>query len=163
MKTIPLTKGMEAVVDDCDYEHLMQWKWLYTQRVGTGYAECHRTVNGKRQTIRMHTLVAERCGLRCGDGVEVDHRNHDGLDNRRGNLRLATRAQNLANRGLLRNNTSGFKGVCWDRSRKKWLAYIDVAGRRRHLGRFGDRGDAAGAYNEAALKYYGEFACLNPV
>jgi hypothetical protein len=163
VKTIPLTQGKEALVDDCDHEHLMQWKWQYTQRVGTGYAEHQQAVDGQPRTIRMHSLVAKRCGLTRSKSVEVDHQNGDGLDNRRANLRLATRAQNLANKGRLRNNTSGFKGVYPHSQVDKWCAQLGVGGRRLYLGIFSDPRDAARAYNEAALKHYGEFACLNPL
>ncbi len=94
-------------------------------------------------------------------GKQVDHINHNGLDNRKENLRLATPAQNQANQKLSKANTSGFKGVSFDKKKKKWAAYIGK--QSRNLGRFLDIRDAARAYNDAAKLAYGEFAKLNPL
>jgi len=164
VKTIPLTKGMEAVVDDCDYEYLTQWKWYFVQPDGhkTGYAQRMQRVRGKRLIVHMHSLVGERSGLEI-DGEQIDHIDRNGLNNRRINLRAATTGQNKANQGRYHNNTSGYKGVYWELDRGKWRAQVGIRGRRVHLGRFNDPRDAARAYNEAAMKHFGEFACLNPV
>jgi hypothetical protein len=160
VKTIPLTQGKEALVDDCDYEYLMRWKWHFLRRGGTGYAKRNRT-SGCDQKL-MHRLIAGRCGLDV-DGGDVDHIDGDGLNNQRSNLRAASRSQNNVNSKRPKNNTSGFKGVyprSWD---GKPVAQIGVDGRRVYLGTFDDPRDAARAYNDAALKYFGEFACLNPL
>lgn len=164
MKTIPLTQGKSALVDDCDFEYLLQWKWQFERNGNTGYAGAWDEANadGRRPRIAMHRLIAQRSGLDVTD-KEVDHRDGDGLNNQRGNLRIATVSQNQANRSRARNNTSGFKGVIWEPSRRKWRAQICVAGKRMTLTRRNDPLEAARAYNEAALKHYGEFACLNPV
>lgn len=164
MKTIPLTQGKEALVDDRDYEYLMQWKWTLQSGGHKRTDYTVRSCGGRRrqQTIFMHRLIAERSGLDVA-GKEVDHWDHDGLNNQRGNLRIATAAQNQANRQRDRANTSGFKGVSWCRRTGKWRAYITVAGRFQHLDRFSDPREAARAYNRAALMHFGEFACLNPV
>lgn len=94
------------------------------------------------------------------EGLEVDHRNGDGLDNRRQNLRVATHAQNLANQRLSAANTSGFKGVSFDRTRpnKPWAAYIKHGGRKLFLGRHETREAAAAAYDAKARELFGEFA-----
>lgn len=89
---------------------------------------------------------------------DIDHRDGDGLNNRWRNLREATSAQNSANRRLSRNNTSGAKGVSWRTDLGKWKATIEVARRRRHLGFFVDKADAAAAYEAAAMEHFGEFA-----
>ena len=103
----------------------------------------------------MHTLIA---------GVKgPDHVNSNGLDNRRINLREASQAQNCANQRLHSNNTSGYKGVSRERAERRWKARICVKGRHIFLGRFDDPVEAARAYNEAALEYFGEFAWLNPL
>ena len=164
MKTIPLTQGREAIVDDCDYEYLMQWKWRFEREAHrrTGYAVRSYRGDGQRHHLCMHRLVADRSGLAV-DGKQIDHIDGDGLNNCRSNLRVSTTSQNHANRRPNRNNTSGFKGVTWKRRWKKWLAQIEVAGHNHYLGGFDDPRDAARAYNEAALKHFGEFACLNSV
>jgi hypothetical protein len=162
MKLIPLTRGREAMVDDCDYEYLMQWKWLYhSNGRPTGYAIRAEYSAGQQRIVRLHRVVAARHGLVTA-GEQIDHIDGDGLNNCRENLRLATNRQNAGNQRRQRNNTSGFKGVYWAKREGKWRARIGEGG-RHHLGYFDDSLEAARAYNEAALKHYGEFACLNPV
>jgi hypothetical protein len=140
----------------------MQWKWQFHARKSTGYAKRIGFVSGKRLRIFMHRLVAERSGLNARDR-DVDHVDGSGVNNQRNNLRIATRGQNNVNSKRPKNNTSGFKGVYPHAQVDKWCAQIGVAGRRLYLGYFDDPREAARAYNEAALKHYGEFACLNPV
>ena len=156
MKTIPLTKGKIALVSDSDYAYLMQWKWWFSG----AYAACSEQRDGKKHTIYMHKEVACQMGLQHG---QADHRNHDKLDNRRRNLRPATNQLNGMNRGLPRHNTSGFKGVCWHKAAKKWMAYITIHTRLVYLGLFNDKRKAARAYNAAAKKLFGPFAFLNAV
>jgi hypothetical protein len=94
--------------------------------------------------------------------VQADHRNGDGLDNRRTNLRQATNKQNSANHSRRRNGTSLYLGVSWDKERGKWVASISrPEGGRRHLGRFLDEIEAARAYDAAATELYGDFARPN--
>jgi hypothetical protein len=95
------------------------------------------------------------------DDEQVDHINRCKLDNRRANLRAATNRQNLGNMGLLRSNTSGFRGVSWRKRRQKWEASISVDGRNIFLGHFTDKAEAARAYDDAAKRSFGEFARLN--
>lgn len=164
MRTIPLTKGKEALVDDEDYDYLTRWKWCFW-RGGprrTGYAVRLECVDGKSKFIHMHRVVAERHGLKL-DGLQVDHIDRSGLNNQQANLRVATRSQNNANAGLRKDNTSGFKGVFWHRHTRTWQAQIRVSGRHISLGRFDDPREAARAYNDAAVKHFGEFSCLNPL
>ena len=146
-KAIVLTKGQVTYVDDEDYEMLNQKTWC----VNDGYA-----VN--RELGRMHRFL-----LGAPKGVMVDHRNGDKLDNRKENLRLCTNSQNQANRQVFRG-ASPFKGVCWQKRLNgtgSWKAQLIVNGEVVYLGVFKTDLEAAAAYNEAALKHFGEFAHLN--
>ena len=157
MKEIPLTQGKVALVDDDDFEWLSQFKWYAVKFGRTFYAVRQAPrVNGKQRTIWMHREVL---GLKPGD-PRVDHRDGDGLNNQRMNLREATHRQNMMNsRG--RSGSSRFKGVDWDKRAKKWRARISVNGKKKHLGYFIDEEEAARAYDEKAKKIFGEFARVN--
>lgn len=153
MKEIPLNHGFVALVDDDDFENVNQFKWFYCQ----GYAHRNHWIgNGRSKTVLMHRFIMNVDGA-------VDHRNRDPLDNRRENLRVATKAENMRNRGATVSSTSGFKGVTWDKYRQKYKAQIKVDYRNIFLGRFNDMKEAAKAYNDAALHYFGGFAWLNPL
>lgn len=147
MKRIALTQGKYALVDDEDYERLVQHKWYYNR----GYA-----VRGASPKILMHRVVNET-----PEGKETDHINMDKLDNRKSNLRTATRKQNAVNRGTQSNNTSGYKGVSWHKGSRKWCAYIIKDKKTKFLGYFKDKKQAALAHDNAALAAFGEFAVLN--
>lgn len=157
-RTIPLTRGQFATVDTADYDWLNQWKWQahWAPSNRQFYAVRDEWMgNGKTRTIRMHRQIA---GLVHGDKLDCDHRNMNTLDNRRENLRVATRSQNQANRGAQRNSTSGMKGVYWRELHKKWNASIRVNGRLLFLGNFQTKEEARDAYSSAAKLYFGEFA-----
>jgi hypothetical protein len=152
------------MVDDGDYELVMQYRWWvleYQRPSGSTagpYAYSSR-YGGRRVFMYMHRLILP--------GVpEVDHEDGDGLNNQRDNLRAATRPQNNAN-GSKRPNHGGrptssrFKGVSWHKAARKWTAQIKDADRQHYLGCFADEIDAALAYDEAARVAFGEFARLN--
>jgi hypothetical protein len=160
MKEIPLTLGQVALVDDADWPYLSQFKWHAVRGGKNFYAlrntQVHGGVKGWRP-VRMHRVI-----MGAIKGQKIDHRNGNGCDNQRGNLRLATGAQNMANQvTLCVRNTSGRRGVSWDRARKRWQVAVSDHGRRIPLGRFKDLDEAARAYDAAALKLYGEFARPN--
>lgn len=152
MKLIPLTQSKFAQVDDEDFDWLSKWKWCYSH----GYAKRVSSHLGKKKTIYMHKEISLTSGK-----DETDHRDRNGLNNQRGNLRVCTHSKNLKNMGMHINNTTGFKGVSWDKKNRKWRAVITVNGKYIHIGRFGNSQDAARAYNDAARRFHGEFACLN--
>jgi hypothetical protein len=155
--SIELTKGCRALVDAEDYERLNAFKWYaHKHRDGSMYAVRMTRIEGKQHTVQMHREIL---GLTRGDKRKGDHENGDTLDNRRENLRVATNAQNGANRVRLDpRNASGFLGVTWHKTHQKWAASIKVNGTSRHLGYFTDPKEAAQAYNIAAQKHFGEFA-----
>jgi len=106
----------------------------------------------------MHRVILQQMGV---EFEQVDHRDMNGLNNCRSNLRAATNQENGCNRNKQEKNTSGAKGVCWDKQAQKWQAHIRVNGKRIHLGLFDDIDDAVRAYNKAAMQHFGEFARLN--
>jgi hypothetical protein len=153
-RRIPLNKGRFAVVDAADFEMLSHWKWSL---VGNGYAV--RFVvqsNGKQVCIYMHRMVALP-----DPGEQVDHINHDTLDNRRCNLRTCSGSENASNGAPNPRNTSGFRGVTWSRRKQKWVAQIHHQRRGRFLGEFHDPVAAALAYDAAAREMHGAFAVPN--
>lgn len=154
---IMLSKGMRCLIDPKDWEVVRHYRWAATIRPHTCYALAQvRKADGKGTKVYMHVLLA---GYAKGD--KVDHRNHDGLDNRRRNLRPSGRKGNQANTRSRRGSSSEFKGVAWDKSRNKWIATIKCDGKSRTLGRFNDEAAAAHAYDVEAVALHGEFACLN--
>lgn len=165
MKRIPLTQGQFAIVDDEHFDYLNQWNWhaQWNKNNQSFYASRKsKTINGKRHTISMASEILGILGLECNDKHCPDHINHITLDNRSVNIRLCTASQNQHNR-LKQVGSSKFKGVCWHKNERKWRARINYKGKRIHLGSFDNEIDAAESYNNAAIKYFGEFARLNNV
>lgn len=144
---------MFAVVDDEDYERIARHRWRFQGRPGTpqSYAVC----NHAGRYLYMHRLIVD-----APPGLEVDHIDGNGLNNRRCNLRVCSRRDNLRNMRP-RVGTSRFKGVSWNRGDQRWQAEISIDRRRKYLGRFHDEIEAALAYDEAARAAFGEFARLN--
>lgn len=159
MKQIPLTQGKIALVDNADFEHLNQWKYYAVRSRGKWYAARSPSRKlGKRKNIFMHNDI-----MQTPPDKEVDHIDRDGLNNQRYNLRLAVHLQNSGNRGKQSDNTSGYKGAYFHKLRhsRPWGANIGVDGTLIHLGYFYTVEEAARAYDQAAKKYFGEFANLN--
>jgi hypothetical protein len=158
MKEIKLNHKQVAIVDDEDFELLNQFKWYACKSRGHYYAERGNKVrNGIREKpglIRMHRQV-----VNCPIGMQVDHINHNTLDNRKENLRICTIRQNLCNRKTKANRDSKYKGV--DYNGISWCARIGVHRNKIYLGSFKTEEQAAVAYDQAAIKHFGEFANLN--
>ncbi len=149
---IPLTQGYFALVDADDYEKLSQYKW-HVNRKGDMLYAC-RSEKGKK--IKMHRQI-----LNAPPGMYCDHINHNGLDNRKANLRLCTPQQNSFNQRPSHNSTSKYKGVYWNSEARKWHAEIRHNGRLIHIGYYDYEQDAAIAYDDYAIELFGEFAWLN--
>lgn len=153
-REIPLTRGLVAIVDDEDYAPLAQYRWRILRTHGLSYAI--RGGSKGKEAILMHREI-----LGARPGLQVDHANRNGLDNRRINLRLANQTQNNANSRLTYRNKSGYKGVHWSRQKAAWHAELRVDGRKIHLGFFDTLDQAARTYDEAAVTHFGEFARTN--
>jgi hypothetical protein len=169
MKTVPLygkvAAGRVALVDDADYDLVMQHRWNVQERTRPNgskigpYAFTSDCGSDRTVIVWLHRLLMP--------GVaQVDHEDGDGLNNQRSNLRPATNMQNHANERKTRTyggrpTSSRFKGVYWHKAAGKWLAQIGADGKHRYLGLFADEAEAARAYDAAAREAFGEFAKVN--
>jgi len=164
MKNIPLTNGKHrnfAIVDDDNYDFLMQWSWGLTNFGYVIRAQHIEVLNGKqiKEYTLMHKLI-----LNPSPEKQTDHIDGNKLNNQRANLREATASQNLMNKPKRKGTfSSKYKGVCWSERDKKWRCYINIDKKRKSLGHFTHEEDAAMAYNSAAVKLHKEFANLNQI
>lgn len=156
MREVRLTNcGLVALVDDEDYERVSKYNWQAEREKSTWYAV--RSNHRKDRPARMHRYI-----LNAPMGTEVDHKDRNGLNNVRSNLRLATVRQNQGNSGLRITNSSGYKGVHWSKNKNRWVAQIRSGGsKKKSLGCYSTAEEAAKAYDRAAIKEFGEFAWLN--
>jgi len=156
-RKIPLTRGKYAIVDQDDYERLNKYKWHASAYNNTCYAVRHKYYKGVHKYVRMHREI-----IKAPDTFLVDHINLNGLDNRKANLRLATKVQNAQNMSKTKRKTSSkYKGVSYIKRDRIWQAKIVFDGRCKNLGSFKNEIDAARAYDRAARKYFGEYARPN--
>ena len=157
MRDIKLTQGKVALVDDADYDWLNQWKWCLHNKM---YAVRNVYSDGKRRTIHMHRVIL---GI-TDPKIKGDHKDGNGLNNQRANLRTATSVQNQQNQKRKNTSASKYKGVIFQKNcKRKWCSHIRDNGKRIYLGLFHTQEEAAKAYNEAAIKYHVEFARLNVI
>jgi len=157
-RIIQLTHGHAAIVDAEDFDWLSQWNWIAHKDRHTFYAVRNTSRKlGKRQFIRMHRLI-----INPPKGIQVDHRDGNGLNNSRSNLRYATCQQNAYNRRpQKRSKSSKYKGVSWHKGDQKWHALIKYQQKLHFLGAYSSEYEAALAYNFAAFQYFGVFARMN--
>jgi hypothetical protein len=158
IKPIPLSQGKIALVDSSDYAWLNQWKWYASKRGYTYYALRCPWFRGKPYPIFMHREIL---GLVKGDGIICDHRDRNGLHNWRNNLRTVTPSISMCNRKYNKNNTSGYKGVSWNKNAQKWIVNIGIDGKDKYCGLYTDLVAAAKRYDLEAIKYFKDDAILN--
>ena len=156
VKEIALSQGKVALVDDADWEWLSQWKWTFMKSTGLANGEGYAYRKEERRSLLMHRTIMD-----APHGTEVDHRDMDGLNNQRSNLRLATSSQNKYNRRSQRGSKSRFIGVSWHIRTSNWQSQITSQGEHKKLGYFVDEVEAAKAYDRAARELHGEFARCN--
>lgn len=155
MRKIKLTQGKYAMVDDEDFEWLNQWKWHFNSEKLTGYAVRWHGGRKTKKQIFMHRII-----IGCKDGFFVDHINHNGIDNRKKNLRICTGSQNQMNKRKCSHRimTSKYKGV--HKYRNKWCSKVSKNKEIVWTGYFETEHEAFIAYKKMAIKYHGEFACF---
>lgn len=144
-------KTYEVLIDDEDADLVATYKWSVAIKRGVPYFQ-----STSKPSIQLARLI-----LSAPAEFLVDHINGNTLDNRKSNLRLATKRTNAQNMKSNRGSTSKYKGVCWDKFRNKWRATIKVDGKQVHLGRFLTEEDAAKMYDKKAKEFFKEFARTN--
>jgi hypothetical protein len=158
VRWIPLNKGYYTILDADDYDRIIKSHWWVQVKGDTFYAEAVSKINGKWKHVKMHREIL---GLVRGDGNMVDHKNRNGLDNRKSNMRLSTKSSNGYNCKMKSHNTSGYRGVHWSKAASKWQTRIGVNGSPKYLGCYVDIIEAASEYDKASIKFWGKDAILN--
>lgn len=155
-KKIPLTQGQFAIVDDNMFEYLNQWKW-YAFKTTYGGFMAVRSICGNKdiKSVYMHREI-----MRFPKGKDIDHIDHNTLNNQEHNIRVCSRSQNHQNRRKIRGS-SQYKGVCWHKHSGKWQVKITVNKKRMQIGLYANEIEGAKAYDKEAKKYFGEFIYLN--
>lgn len=158
---VPLTRGYEAVIDAADVPLVSGVNWyakVYRRgdrSVWNVYAASKERRLGKQSVRYMHRIIAGT-----PPSAQTDHIDGNGINNRRSNLRDATPSQNMHNQRISAANTSGAKGVYFNKATGKWQAQIHLGGKKHYLGRFSSVAEAAAAYSSASTHFHGEFGRL---
>lgn len=152
---VELTQGQWTILNTDDWEKIKCYKWyvIWEEKMKSFYA----TTTIKKKVVYLHRIIMDSYDTK----IHIDHKSHDTLDNRRENLRKTTHQRNHFNTKLPITNTSGYKGVWWNKLRNKWGSQIKINRKKIHLGLFLDPKDAARAYDKKALELFGEFAFTN--
>ncbi len=153
-KRSDVKRRWNVMVDDEDYNLLNQFYWSVDK---------DGTVTSSLKGKLKKRIILARFLLNPPDNLEIDHIDGNRLNNQRSNLRFATSNQNKMNRGPRKDNTSGYKGVSWHKQRSKWTVRIKANGKYLSLGLYDNKIDAAKVYNKSAIKYFGDYAWLNPL
>jgi hypothetical protein len=155
---IESVNGPDVAIDEADEGIVSAYQWVVHSYAAASSANpiSYATAKGATPTLYMHRLI-----MGAPNGLEVDHRDSDGLNNRRSNLRIATHQQNQVNKRKRAGCSSRYKGVCFATKIDKWVAYIVINGKQQHLGVFITEESAARAYDVAAVETWGSFARPN--
>lgn len=150
---LKLISGHYTLIDNDDYWYLKQYRWTISKQ---GYVRAVKMKNYKQKTVLMHRII-----MCPEDGQVVDHANRNPLDNRKSNLRLASKGQNSVNKPKVKGHKSKYKGVTF--SHGKWRAFLTKDNKYVHIGTYKTEQEAALAYNKEIVKHFGEFAYLNKI
>lgn len=156
MKKIALSQGKYALVDDADFIWLSKWKWYAVKNKGTFYAQRTIRRSGVLQKIKMHREILNLLPI-----FMTDHRDGNGLNNQRNNLRICNPRENGMNKSVWAKSVTRTKGVYFVERSGKFKAYIRANRKVHHLGTYNDMISAARAYDNAAIIFFGDFARLN--
>ncbi len=157
MKQVILVDGSYSQVDDEFYEEAIKHKWYCSNNGLTKYAHCKSKINGKWKSYYLHQLIMDTIGTK----LKIDHKDRNGLNNQKQNLRICSHSDNMKNR-IKHRGTSKYTGVNLHLY-GKWLARININGKQKHIGTFKNEIDAAKAYNKAAIETGNPFYNLNDV
>ena len=152
VRYIPLTQGKVAIVDKEDYPALIRYKWHAVKSSQTFYV---------RSRVNNRSMLMHRFIMNPPEEMFVDHIDHNGLNNRKSNLRICTKEQNARNRQPNKRKKGKYKGVHFDKARKKFKAYIKCQDRSLSIGYYKEEINAAKAYDKKAKQLFKEYAYLN--
>ena len=151
-------KGKVVLIDDEDWNKVKGYRWTIDKQKNLYYVTATLYINGNKETVRMHRVIT---GCNKGDGLIVDHINHNTLDNRKTNLRVCDIAENTRNQQKHKNSLNPYKGIKYSKRDKKWIARIQYNKKRIYVGCNKDPIEAAKAYDRKAIELHGEFAYTN--
>ena len=156
-KEINLTNGMKAFVDDEDFDYLSNYNWRALKNGKTHYAVFGKRINGIYSTTWMHRMIM---GVKKRED-EINHIDHNGLNNQKNNLRQTTHRNITIQRSVTDRKQTKYKGISFHKPSNKWRARISVNGKTKYLGYYESAVEAAKAYDDAQLLHFGEFSNLN--